>query len=460
MSKDLLLPQNAVMPGQSPSLEMPPPFMTDRLNDDVSAGEAAEIGNSPTADLPIGPGEFPGIRKPFRSLWWFFHVLLGIGFLLPLMAGLAALPGLSLLSLGFMLDAQARVGKSGRFRDGFPLLAISTRVGTIALMVFLFLLPIIGFSSVAGSQAVITELSGLPPGGLKTLTVVLQVLVFVHLLLAIANGGSFGAFLSPLVLLVRLPLHSLAVVTRRRNLFEFPYAAGNLHQVVNRIRTGTFFSTIDFWADQLLQIFQPWHHLKLALKGAAGALCWLAIPTLLLGAASTVPAQDPGPRVLLSLIGGVLMVPVAAWLPLLQCHQAVTGRFRDIFAVRTARSIIAQVPLRWALATILMYGLAVPLYLSKVVLPPADAFWLFTPLFIVVIFPTRLLMGWVYGTGLRKAANARVFVRWPTKLIMIPLLLLYSGILFVLPLISEAGPRAMFENHAFLLPVPSGEFQQ
>ncbi|MEZ6128839.1 MAG: hypothetical protein R3C59_09165 [Planctomycetaceae bacterium] len=448
------------MSGQSPSLEMPPPFVTDRRVDDVPDDEVVRHGNRQTTDLPIGPGEFPGIRKPFRSLWWLFHVLLGIGFLLPLMAGLAAFPGLSLLSLGFMLDAEARVGTSGRFRDGFPLLAISTRVGTIALMVFLFLLPIMGLSSVAGAQAVITELSGLPQGGLRILTVVLQVLVFIHLLLAIANGGSFGAFLSPLVLLVRLPLHSLAVVTRRRNLFEFPYAAGNLHHVISKIRAGTFFSTIDFRADQLLQIFRPWHHLKLAFKAAIGALCWLAVPTLLLGAASTVPAQNPGPRVLLSLIGGALMVPVAAWLPLLQCHQAVTGRFRDIFAVRTARGIISQVPLRWALATILMYGLAVPLYLSKVVLPPADAFWLFTPLFIVVIFPTRLLMGWVYGTGLRKTTDARRILRWPTKLIMIPMLLLYSGILFVLPLISEAGPRAMFENHAFLLPVPSGQFQQ
>ena len=102
-----------------------------------------------------------------------------------------------------------------------------------------------------------------------------------------------------------------------------------------------------------------------------------------------------------------------------------------------------------------MYGLAVPLYLSKVVLPPADAAWLFTPLFIIVIFPTRILMGWVYGNGIRKPRLARPIIRFPIKLFMIPLLGLYSGILFVLPLTSEAGPRAMLENHAFLLPVPS-----
>jgi hypothetical protein len=43
---------------------------------------------------------------------------------------------------------------------------------------------------------------------------------------------------------------------------------------------------------------------------------------------------------------------------------------------------------------------------------------------------------------------------------MIPMLALYSGILFLLLLISEAGLQVMFENHAFLLPVPSGQFQQ
>ena len=77
----------------------------------------------------IGPGKFPGIRKPFRSLWWLIQVLLGVGFLLPLLSLFAALPGISLLSLGFMLDAEAQVGRSGRFRHAVPLLAVSTRVG-------------------------------------------------------------------------------------------------------------------------------------------------------------------------------------------------------------------------------------------------------------------------------------------------------------------------------------------
>ena len=108
----------------------------------------------------------------------------------------------------------------------------------------------------------------------------------------------------------------------------------------------------------------------------------------------------------------------------------------------------------------MLYGMAIPLYLSKIIVPPADALWLFTPLFVIVIYPTRLLMGWVYGSGLRKEQRATRLIRWPTKVFMAPALGFYSLILFFVPLISEAGPRAMFENHAFLLPVPSGQFGQ
>ncbi|MEQ9411938.1 MAG: hypothetical protein RIK87_29760 [Fuerstiella sp.] len=436
--------------------------------------EASE--QRPWEKIRLGPGEFPGIRRPFRSLWWLLQVVLGIGFLFPLLAGLAAIPGLSLVSLGMMLEAEADVGRSGRLRDGFPLLAVSTRVATMALMIFLFLLPVIGASSMASAQQVVTRLSGLPQSGWSTGTLVIQVIVFCFLLLSIANGGSFGRFFWPFRrrpglkkgLFIAATILITLIISTVQPAFLVLYAAGwmigvswrNARDLYSGIRSGDYPAAVNYWTERLLQLFRPWHHFKIALKGAAGALCWLAVPTALLGTASTAPHATAGPAELVSLLGGILMIPVAAWLPLLQCHQAATGRFGAIFDVRTAREIICRVPLRWAVATILLYGLAIPLYLSKVVLPPADAFWLFTPLFILVIYPTRILMGWVYGTGVQQPRRRTRLIRWPTKVFMVPLLGLYSLILFVVPLISEAGPRAMFENHAFLLPVPSGEFEQ
>ena len=405
------------------------------MTSDVEHADALvteDVADDDTSTMPLGPGVFPGVRKPFRSLWWLFHVLLGIGFLLPLMAGLAAIPGLSLLALGVMLAAQKQVAQSGRLRDGFPLLPVSTRIGTIGLMVLLFLAPIIMVSSVAGGQQVVSRLSGVPSSGLTTVTLILQVVIFLHLLLAIANGGSFACFLRPI---------------------------RNIRQLRKRIRSGEFAPAVNLWTERLVAISQPWQHFVLAIKAVGGALCWLTIPTVLLGMSSTSPHENPGLPGFLSFLGGALMIPVAAWLPLLQVHQATTGRFKAIFEVRVVREIICRVPIRWAVATILLYALAIPLYLSKVVLPPADAYWLFTPLFILVIYPTRLLIGWVYGTGVQKEHRAGRLVRWPAKVFMVPLLALYSLILFAVPLISEAGPKAMFENHAFLLPVPSGDFE-
>ncbi len=411
------------------------PEINDSLKIDVDAADvpmADEVVDDDGSTIPLGPGEFPGLRKPFRSLWWLFHVLLGIGFLLPLMAGLAAIPGLSLLALGVMLAAQAQVAQSGRLRDGFPLLPISTRIGTIGFMIGLFLIPIIMASSIAGGQQVVTQLSGVSQNGFSTLTVVLQVIISVHLLLAIANGGSFACFLRPI---------------------------RNIRRLLKRVRSNDFAPAVNLWTERLATISQPWHHFLLAVKAVIGALCWLTIPTVLLGMSSTSPHENPGFPGILSFVGGVLMIPVAAWLPLLQVHQATTGRFKAIFEVRVVREIICRVPVRWAIATILLYALAIPLYLSKVVLPPADAYWLFTPLFILVIYPTRLLIGWVYGTGIHKEHRASRLIRWPAKVFMVPLLGLYGLILFAVPLISEAGPKAMFENHAFLLPVPSGDFE-
>ena len=64
-------------------------------------------------------------------------------------------------------------------------------------------------------------------------------------------------------------------------------------------------------------------------------------------------------------------------------------------------------------------------------------------------------MGWVYGTGMKMESRSPRIICWPTKMFMVPLLGVYALILFAVPMTSELGRRAMFENHAFLLPAPS-----
>ena len=424
----------------------------------------------------VGPGPWPGLRRPSQMCFWCLQNLIGIGFLVPLLALLAAIPGVSLLTLGMMLNAQAEVGRTGRFASGFPLLPISTRVGTIGFMCLLTLIPVLLASQVADGQSVIAELSGLPQQSFTVGTRILQAVAFVVMALALACGGRLRDFLWPfqrfpqttmglsiLVIAFFVALILCVVSPPLMGVFGLLLLLSavirtvrNVPKLTALIQSGEWTESVNFWSERLIELFQPWHHFKLGLKAAAGALMWLALPTFLLSLGTAAPRQNPGPGYFASFVGGILLIPVAAWLPLLQCHQATTGRFAAIFEIKTAREIIRRVPLRWAIATILLYGLAIPLYLSKIVVPPADATFLFTPLFILIIYPCRILMAWVYGSGLARETSTTRLVRWPVKVFIVPIIGFYSLIVFFIPLISEAGTRAMYENHAFLLPIPAG----
>jgi len=219
------------------------------------------------------------------------------------------------------------------------------------------------------------------------------------------------------------------------------------------LTSGEYVTQMDVWAGHLGTALRPLHHFWLGLKAALGAIVWLAIPTGLLVAFSAPGRTDPVYAVL-SFLGGALMIPVAAWLPFLQTHQAVTGRFRSIFDIKAARERIARVPLTWMLSTIVLYVMTLPLHLSKIKLPPADAFLIVTPFFILLTYPARIIVGWAYHRGSQPRQRAWFGLRWGIKTLMVPVLAAYAFILFLTPAVSELGKAAPLENHAFLSPAP------
>jgi hypothetical protein len=98
--------------------------------------------------------------------------------------------------------------------------------------------------------------------------------------------------------------------------------------------------------------------------------------------------------------------------------------------------------------------LALPLYLSKVALPPRDALVLLTPLFIVSIYPAKVISGWAYHRAVTKEEPARFWWRWTARWLMVPLLAAYVFLLFFTQFIGAQGKGVLFQHHAFLLPVP------
>jgi hypothetical protein len=170
---------------------------------------------------------------------------------------------------------------------------------------------------------------------------------------------------------------------------------------------------------------------------------------LLLAADSRRPAT-----LLVTLAGGLVLAAVLGWMPILQAQFAATGRTRALFAWRDARQTYRQAPLAWTVAVVLMYLLALPLYLAKVALPPRDAVFLLTPLFILGVWPARLVSGWALARSERRAAPAWWGWRWSARLVTFAALAAFVFVLYFTQYVGAHGRLVLFQHHALLLPVP------
>ncbi len=66
----------------------------------------------------------------------------GITCLVIFLALIAAVPIVNFIALGYLLDVEGRVARTGKIRLAFPLLDIAPRMGTIVIGVGLWLIPL------------------------------------------------------------------------------------------------------------------------------------------------------------------------------------------------------------------------------------------------------------------------------------------------------------------------------
>jgi hypothetical protein len=201
---------------------------------------------------------------------------------------------------------------------------------------------------------------------------------------------------------------------------------------------------------------QPWRFelpvrriAGLGLGAALATVAWLAVPVGLMILARTGPGHPP-----LAAVGGALLLPVLAWLPLAQVRFAVSGAWRTLFDWRGARAVAAKAPVAGFFAVAALYVFTLPLYVLKAVLPPSDAAWLVTLVFIATVVPMRIAVALAVGRASRAEAPAAWPVRWLPRLVLVPLLIAYAVMLFLTPLIDGHGPVGLFAQHALLLPAP------
>jgi hypothetical protein len=346
--------------------------------------------------------------------WLFGAVALTIG-----LAVLSAIPIAQLLSFGYLLEAAGRVARSGRLRSGLVGVRKASRVGSIVIGVYLFLLPLELLSSLANS-AQLVDPGGRAARAWKAVLMVATVLVVLHIIGACARGGRVRHFLMPF---------------------------GNPFWIVRRLKRGGAYAEARDAVWAFAESLRLPYYFRLGLLGFIGTMTWLAIPVSLLAAGRWFLP-------ILALPGVILLGIVALPLPYLQARFAAENRFRAIFELRAVRQRYMRAPWAFSFALALTLIAAVPLYLFKIELIPRETVWLPTLLFLGFMYPARIVTGWAYGRSLRREPPRHWFFRWTGRFAMVPVALFYLLIVYFSQYTSWRGVWSLYEQHAFLLPVP------
>lgn len=339
------------------------------------------------------------------------------------LAVIAAVPVLQFLSLGYMLECAGRIVRTGRFSQGFIGIRPAARAGGAVGSCWLMLLPIRYLADLAASAEVIDP-AGPMAGRFRAVVVLLSIIVPVHLALSIARGGRIRHFLWPFH-----PLWFWGVFWREGSFGRARDATlGLLWTLAARLPY--------FW----------W----LGFRVFVATLFWLALPVslLALGHARTPIAPVFG------FIGAAWLAVMALYLPIIQARMAAQNKMAAMFQWREATKTYLRAP--WAVSFALVLSLlsAIPLYLLKVEAVPDEALWLPSLFFVVFIFPARFLMGFAVSLAEHRDRNSHWAFRWSGRLPLLPAALLYVLFVFLSQYISWSGIIGLYEQHAFLLPVP------
>jgi hypothetical protein len=248
-----------------------------------------------------------------------------------------------------------------------------------------------------------------------------------HILLAVARGGGFSAFIRPF---------------------------RNLRVVGARWRQGAFWSEAGDAIDQFLGALQPLYHLRLALIACTGVYLWLSIPTLMF----TIVAESPNQwERLVTAAGGMLLVPSLSCLPVLVTHAAATGRWSALFEFRMVGELFNKGPFTFTIATITTYASAfLPLFYCarwKVTVPPHETIWDVMIVFLLAAYPSRAILGWAYHRA-RTGGHSRWIWRGVNLVLLLAGVGLYVFLLYLVQTSALLGPRSVWQHHALLLPFP------
>ena len=363
-----------------------------------------------------------------RWLYWVwknlssgFDWLFGLVSLLVGLSILATIPVIQFLSLGYLLESSGRIVRTGNLRAGFVGIRKASRVGSLVVGTWLALLPARLVSSFWYSSYLLNGPSRQATVWRIVLIVVL-VLTAIHVLWAWFRGGRLRHFIWP------APLRFCRCLR-----------AGGMYQQARD-------ATCNF-----LESLHLSHYFMLGAKGFVAAAIWLSVPVTLLVLASRV-AVPLG--VFCGFVGTILFAAVLLYLPFLQGRFGATNRFGAMFELREIRRRYQAAPFAFLIAFSMTLLFALPLYLLKAELVPRKAAWLPSLVFVLFMFPARLATGWALARSQKRELPRHFLFRWTAWFAMLPVVGFYVLIVYFTQYVSWYGGLSLYEQHAFLLPVP------
>ncbi|MBY0525646.1 MAG: hypothetical protein K2R98_19735 [Gemmataceae bacterium] len=364
----------------------------------------------------------PAVRRGFFGSIWHFIAsvsewLFGAVALIVGLAILSAIPIVQFLTLGYLLEVGGRIGRTGKFREGFVGVRRAARVGSIGIGLGLLYLVLYVPSSLARSAQIIDVEGGVAQQWQFWVTVLTGVVMF-HAVAALSRGGKLRYFFWP---------------------FNFIW-------LIRRVwRGGYYTESCDAVWNFVVSLRLP-YYFWLGARGFAGTMIWLAIPIWLTSLGLRFPV--------IGIFGSLLFMFVLLYVPILQMRFARENRFRVFFEFRKTRQEFRRAPVAFAFALFIALLFALPLYLMKIEIIPPELVWLESLFFIILMFPSRLLAGWALARAARRTTPRHWFFRWTARLSMIPVVFIYVFLVFYTQHVAWNGVPSLFEQHAFLLPAP------
>jgi hypothetical protein len=388
--------------------------LEDVREEDKAASPAEAPPRRRRSALSIGSLIIALLRGIASAAEWLF----GLISLVVALSTLAALPVLQFLSLGYLLESSARVARTGRLRDGFVGVRRAARIGGIAAGVWLATVPAWLVGTLARSAELIDP-AGRAARGWRAALILTVALTLFHVLVACARGGRLRYFLWP---------------------FGHPF------WLIRRLREGGLYveSRDAFWAS--LSALRLPYYARLGFVAFFGTFAWLAVPAILISAGGRVPP--------LGLLGALLLAIVVPFLPFLQIRYAQEGRVSALFSRRAIRERFRRAPWAFAFSLMILLLASIPLYLLKIEMIPREAAWLPSLVFVAFLAPARLLTGWAYARSGRRDRPRHWTFRVLGRLAIVPVAAFYVLIVFLAQYTSWGGAASLYEQHAFLLPVP------